>query len=82
MACKLYPYAINNYNDNYVTQYIERDRLSPKIKIDFLLFTKWLWQTMYPKASADVKISTFFEEKWGEEVVDHEIDLKCKSETC
>ncbi len=28
-----------------------------------------------PKASTDVKISIFFVGKWGDEAVDHEMDL-------
>ncbi len=32
---------------------------------------------MYLKVSTGVKISTFSEEKWGDQVVDHEIDLYC-----
>ncbi len=30
---------------------------------------------MYLKASTDVKISTFFGGKWGDEAVDHKMDL-------
>ncbi len=30
-------------NKKYVSQHIERDQLSQKIKVDLLLFSKWLF---------------------------------------
>ena len=44
----------------YVTQHIKRDQLSHKIKIDFLLFPKWLFFQLNFGAKICVKLDIAF----------------------
>ena len=73
--------CIDHYVDNYYVNIINRlfDRLFRQTNE----FAKYVLHRniMYLKASADVNISTFFGEKWGDEAVHHKMDFYNKLTT-
>ena len=67
--------CIGHYVGNY---YVDvRNRQLGRLFRQTNKFARNIFHTkfVYPKASADVNISIFFGEKWGDEALDHKMDL-------